>query len=62
MDNNNDTMNLSENIINELSNYELLYNIKIFKKNIINKLILRNIIKIINDCNKIKKKKNIRTI
>lgn len=54
---NNIIINLSENIINDLSKFELIYNIKIFKKNNINKLILRNIIKVINDCNKIKKKK-----
>ena len=52
-------MNLSENIINELSKFEIIYNINIFEKNISenNIKIFKNIIKIINDCNKIKKKK-----
>jgi len=50
MDNN--KIHLSENIINDLNKFEIIYNIKIFKKNT-----LRNNMKIINDCNRIKKKK-----
>ena len=52
-------MNLSENIINELSKFEIIYNINIFEKNTSenNIKIFKNILKIINDCNRIKKKK-----
>ena len=51
-------INTSDNdtMINNLINFESIYSIKIFKKTS-TKMILRNITKITNDCNKIKKKK-----
>lgn len=49
---------MNNNIIQDgLIKLQLSCNIKIFKKNSQNKLILRDSFKIINDCNRMKKKK-----
>jgi len=44
-------------LINELNDLEILTNINIFKKNNIKTIKIRNRDKIINECNKMKKKK-----
>ena len=44
-------------LINELNDLEILTNINIFKKNNIKNIKIRDSDKIINDCNKMKKKK-----
>ncbi len=48
---------LPDDLTNILIDLENKYNIKIFKNNTNNTFIIRNTYKIINDCNKIKKKK-----